>query len=76
MPEGVERHRFRRARKASMLDGVAARRAPRGNGVGFEDGSGPEGMGSPEGRSAIAPVDGRGAVDIVSVLWCWVRLDV
>lgn len=66
MPDGVERQRFRWARKASTLEGVAARRARRGKGAGLGDGRCPgEGMGSPEGRSAMTPVEGWGSPDIV-----------
>lgn len=64
MPAGVDRHFSRRVRNESALEGRAARSAPRGRGLrlGACAGAVEDGMGSPEGRSAI----GAGAVTEVS----------
>ena len=63
IPLGVERHLFRRARVASMLEGVARRRARRGRGAGLGREREVEGIGSPEGRSAMVSrwVSGEGS---------------
>jgi hypothetical protein len=70
MPEGVERHLFRCARKASRLRGVRERRVRSGR-EGLADGEEEEGgvgedcgMGSPVGRSAIGFV-GADSEDIL-----------
>lgn len=55
MPAGVERQRCRWARKASTLDGAAARssRSRRGLGDGAGTGAAEDGTGSPDGRSVV-----------------------
>lgn len=87
MPEGVERHFWRWVRKASIVEGDGGvRRVVRTEvglrvaGLGVEEGR-DAGMGSPVGRSAIAPVAaGASSLDIVMVvgncgyavvLWWW-----
>ena len=58
MPEGVDMHRCRCARKASTLEGVAARSSRSGKGFGFGAGVGAvdDGTGSPEGRSVVVVI--------------------
>src|SRR5690606_14358695 len=84
MPEGVERHWLRRVRKESMLEGIAASRAPSGSGwrLGVLEGGFDDGIGSPEGRSAMGAVtgtsaSGAGMLSAASAMalnvWCWRR---
>ena len=58
---------LRWVKKASTLEGALARRARSGKGAGFGAGTGgvEDGMGSPEGRSAIGV--GGGSAVVISV---------